>query len=127
MNYRYSQEFDKDLKRLSKKWRSLPSDVEYSKNKIENLYIKRDDIDINQYRADLFSTKKAAILPGSTNDIEVVKMCLDVAYLGRSDKVRIIFVTIRSRNEILYIELYAKNEKSREDQKRIKKYLEIAK
>ncbi len=123
MNFDFAPEFKKDLKCLAKKWRSLYDDIENSKNKIENLYIKRDDIDINQYRADLFATKKAAILFGSNDNIEVIKMRLDVECLGRSDKVRIIFVAIKNPGEIKFIELYAKNEKPREDQKRIQKYL----
>lgn len=123
MNFDFAPEFTKDLKYLSKKWRSLPSDIEHSKNKIENLYVKRDDIDINQYRADLFATKKAAILPGSNENVEVIKMRLDVECLGRTDKVRMVFVAIKSAGEIKFIELFAKNDKDREDQKRIKKYL----
>lgn len=125
MNYSFASEFEKDLKRLSKKWRSLPDDIEYSKNKIESLYVKRDDVDINKYRADLFATKKAAVLPGSTCEIEAIKMRLDVECLGRNDKIRIIFVAVRNKNEIIFVELYAKNEKSREDEKRIRKYLSL--
>lgn len=123
MNFEQTPEFAKNLKRLSKKWRSLPDDVEYSKNKIESLYVERDDVDINQYRADFFATKKATILLKSTDEVEVIKMRLDVACLGRNDKVRIIFIAIKNNNEIRFIELFAKNEKPREDQSRIKRYL----
>ena len=123
MNFEQTPEFQKDLKRLSKKWRSIIRDVEFVKPRIESLYVAREDIDINQYRADMFATKKAAILSSGAGGVEVVKMRLDVADLGRSDKARIVFIAIRSDNEILFVELYAKNEKEREDPKRYKKYL----
>lgn len=123
MNFEQSPEFQKDLKRLKKKWRSLEDDIEFVKPRIASLYMSRDDIDINQYRADLFAMKKAAILPGSTQDLEVIKMRLDVESLHSNSKVRIVFVAVRDKNNIIFIEMYAKNEKDREDKKRIKKYL----
>lgn len=50
-------------------------------------------------------------------------MRLDVAAVGRSGKVRIIFVAVKTEAAITFIEMYAKNQKEREDTKRIKKYL----
>lgn len=123
MNFEQTPEFQKDLKRLSKKWRSLASDVEYVKPRIQSLYVEREDIDIEQYRVSMFASKKAAILTATSSGVEVVKMRLDVADLGRNDKVRIVFIAIRTENEILFVELYAKNEKPREDQGRIRRYL----
>lgn len=123
MNFEQTPEFQKDLKRLSKKWRSLIRDIEFVKPKIQSLYVAREDIDINQYRADLFATKKATVLTTSSDGVEVVKMRLDVADLGSNSKIRIVFVAIKTDNEMLFVELYAKNEKPREDQSRIRKYL----
>ncbi|MEI7918518.1 MAG: hypothetical protein WCH58_03985 [Candidatus Saccharibacteria bacterium] len=122
MIFDFADEFSKDLKRLRKKWRSLPNDIEYVKPRIVSLYTQRSDIDLNQYRADFFSTKTATIL-SSSGDTEVVKMRLDVESLGSNNKVRIVFIAIRNKDEIKFIEIYAKNEKSREDQQRIKRYL----
>ena len=74
------------------------------------------------YRRGFFAGKTAAILY-SGDKIEVVKMRLDVVDLGRNDNVRIIFIAIKTVDSINFIELYAKNEKPREDVKRIRKYL----
>lgn len=124
MNFSEAPEFKKEVKRFAKKWRSIPDDITAAKRYILPLYVKLDkNVDIEQYRNKLFSTKRAAILPGSNSDMEVIKMRLDVEYLGRSDKVRMIFIAIRNKDEIIFVELYAKNEKSREDQQRIKRYL----
>lgn len=123
MNFEFSAEFQKDLKRFKKKWRSLANDIEYVKPRIESLYIEREDIDLIQYRADFFAGKTAAILHTLQHDVEIVKMRLDVESLGTSNKVRVVFVAVRSANTVTFIELYAKNEKDREDPERIKKYL----
>lgn len=122
MNFDFADEFTKDIKRLKKKWRSLPDDIEYIKPRIESLYKERSDIDLNKYRADFFATKTATILYSYSN-MEVIKMRLDVESLGSNSKVRIVFVAIRNDNTIKFIELYAKNEKAREDQSRIKRYI----
>jgi mRNA-degrading endonuclease RelE of RelBE toxin-antitoxin system len=122
MNFEQTPEFQKDLKRLSKKWRSLPDDIKAAQRDILPLYIEQEGVDIVRLREAFFGGYKAAILT-TTDSVEVVKMRLDVADLGRNDKVRIIFVAVKSHECITFIELYAKNEKSREDQARIKRYL----
>ena len=123
MNFNEAPEFAKEVKRLSKKWRSIPGDLEAAKQYILPLYEQlANDVELVEYRREFFAGKTAAILHSNEN-AEVVKMRLDVADLGRNDKVRIIFVAIKTSDAIMFIELYAKNEKPREDNKRIKKYL----
>lgn len=123
MNFEFTAEFEKDLKRLAKKWRSIPKDVEVSKQYILPLYEQgSDDIEISVYRQKFFNGKSAAILQAG-EQYEVIKMRLDVESIGRADKVRIIFVTIKIDATIRFIELYAKSDKDREDTKRIRKYL----
>lgn len=122
MNFRETPEFKKDIKRLSKKWRSIPADVDAVKPYILPLYMQQtDELSANEYRQAFFSGKVATILY-SQGDVEVVKMRLDVADLGRSDKVRIIFIAVKTKNEIVFVELYAKNDKEREDPNRYKPY-----
>lgn len=123
MNFEQSLEFQKDLKRLSKKWRSLPNDIESAKQYISPLYMQMaPDVIVEEYRRNFFAGKNAAIL--HTDDgLEVIKMRLDVADLGRNDKIRIIFVAVKTKLTITFIELYAKNEKAREDARRFKKYI----
>ena len=123
MNFDYTPEFEKDVKRLGKKWRSIPKDIEATKKYITPLYeIRANDVEIEVYRRNFLNGKSATILQ-TGEGYEVVKMRLDVADLGRSDKVRIVFIAIKTETAIRFIELYAKNEQSREDVQRIKKYL----
>ena len=123
MNFSETPEFKKEVKHFAKKWHSIPDDINAVQQYILPLYVQMDaGVDIGQYRQKFFNGKTATILYSNT-DTEVVKMRLDVIDLGRNDKVRLVFIAIRNKDEILLTEIYAKNEKSREDQKRIKKYL----
>ncbi len=123
MNFDQVSEFQKELKRLSKKWRSLSSDIKAAEKDITPLYVEQEGVDIQRLREAFFGGFKAAVLTTTGDDVEVIKMRLDVADLGRNNKVRIVFIAVRSQNTITLIELYAKNEKNREDQGRIKKYV----
>lgn len=123
MNFSETPEFKKDVKRLSKKWRSIPMDIEAVKPYILPLYTHQtDEVTANEYRRAFFAGKIAAILH-TQEGVEVVKMRLDVADLGRSDKVRIIFIAVKTNDTIRFVELYAKNEKSREDSSRYRSYI----
>lgn len=117
MNFEQTPEFEKDVKRLAKKWRSLPNDIIDVQLTIAEVY------NDNELFAQKFFNGKRATKLMVTEKYEVVKMRLDVESLGRSDKVRVVFVAVKAGNEVRFIELYAKNEKSREDQARIKKYI----
>ncbi len=122
MNFEQTPEFLKDVKKLTKKWRSIPEDIDAAKRDILPLYIKQEGVDIVRLREAFFGGYKAAII-ASIEDTEVIKMRLDVAYLGRNDKVRIIFVAVKTKDIITFVELYAKNEKDREDKSRYRQYL----
>jgi hypothetical protein len=121
MNFEQTPEFKKDLKRLLKKWRSLPIDIEVAERNLVPLYVPQPDVDLMEFRKAFFNRKRAAIIL-SNNMYEVVKMRLDVECIGRSDKVRVIFVAVNNEHTIRFIELYTKNEKEREDLERIRKY-----
>lgn len=123
MNFEQSAEFKKDVKRLSKKWRSLPNDVLVAEKYILPLYQQlADDIDIDEYRKAFFSSKKATIIHASEG-IEVVKMRLDCESLGNNSKTRIVFVMVKTQTKVVFLELYSKSDKDREDRRRIVKYL----
>lgn len=121
MNFKHEDEFKKDLKRLTKKWRSIPQDVKDTYKTITALYIDQDGVDRAEFRKAFFNGKRATVMQAG-NGCEVVKMRLDVASLGTGSKVRLIFIAVVKENEVSIIELYAKNEKDREDQSRVKKY-----
>jgi len=125
MNYSASSEFDSELKALSKKWRSLPNDFIPVKKSLPLLYaVQADETEENlrARRAQFFNNKRATILHTNEAGIEIVKMRLDCASLGNKDILRLVFVYAREGNAIKFIELYSKNDKSREDLNRIKKY-----
>ena len=126
MNYSTSSEFDRELKTLSKKWRSLPNDFKPVKKSLPLLYtIQPDETDENlrMRRDQFFNNKRATILHTTKDGIEIVKMRLDCASLGNKDMLRLVFVYIMQGDTITFIELYSKHDKQREDQVRIKKYL----
>ncbi|MCL2869924.1 hypothetical protein FWF48_03940 [Candidatus Saccharibacteria bacterium] len=122
MNYDEDSEFSKEFKRFAKKWRSLPNDIKDAKLLIEKMYTPQDKVNIKEYKKSLFNSKRATILHNS-DTCEVVKMRLDCAALGNKELLRLIFVFVCTENGVTFIELYAKNDKSREDEKRIRKYI----
>ncbi|MDD3035489.1 MAG: hypothetical protein PHO93_01060 [Candidatus Saccharimonadaceae bacterium] len=121
MNFSACPEFLKELKKFSKKWRTLDEDLEDAKVQITSLYIDDDKKSLVEYRDAFFDNKRATIITKNDGG-EVVKMRLDCAALGNKDIIRLIFIYIKYDDEVKFIELYAKNEKSREDLARIRKY-----
>ena len=123
MNFSETAEFQKDVKRVAKKWRSIPGDIDASKVYISPLYEKLDkDVSVELYRQAFFSGKRAAVLLAG-EDFEIIKMRLDCESLGTNSKIRIIFVAVKTEDTIEFVELYAKNEKDREDKKRFAQYV----
>lgn len=122
MRFSATPEFDKELKKLAKKWRSLPDDIEYVKPHIEGLYAGENAQELTDFRNAFFNGRRATILQ-TAGDAEVVKMRLDVESLGTNDKVRMVFIAIVTAQTVTFVELFAKNDKSREDIGRIKRYL----
>ncbi len=122
MNFEQTPEFKKDLKALAKRVPTIASDVKRVRSKVEALYIESPEYNLVEYRKQFFSSKKAAILPGSTDLIEIIKMRLDTDTPQYRQKLRIVFVAIRQNDRILLVELYSKNNKNREDISRIRKY-----
>ncbi len=124
MNYSTSSEFDSEFKSLSKRWRSLPSDFIPVKKSLPLLYAAQaDETEENlRVRRDQFFNNKRATILHTSEAGEIVKMRLDCASLGNKDMLRLVFVYVREGNTIKFIELFSKNDKSREDVNRIKRY-----
>jgi hypothetical protein len=126
MNYSTSSEFDRELKALSKKWRSLPNDFIPVKKSLPLLYATQPDEteeNLRMRRDQFFNNKRATLLHTTEAGIEIVKMRLDCASLGNKDILRLVFVYAKYGETIEFIELYSKNDRQREDQSRIKRYL----
>jgi hypothetical protein len=121
MIFEETSEFRKELKALGKKWRSLPDDLEKLTRVIRLLYVSADGVTPEEFRKGFFATKKAAVLQSVSEIVEVVKVRLDCRSLGSKDMIRITY--IRKEKRIILLEIYAKNDKNREDIVRIRKYL----
>lgn len=120
MNYSRVPEFEKDVKALKKRVRSLEGDLERAKHLIEALY-GRHDAEQTEFKKRFLAGKKATILT-KTGAVEVVKMRLDTDTDSYRGKLRLVFVVAVDRAEVSFIELYSKNDKPREDQRRLRRY-----
>lgn len=120
MIFEQTGEFAKELKSFSKKWRSLPGDLEALQKVLATLYLGGDGLPPERIRETFFASKRAAVLQIVNQDKEVVKVRLDCRDLNK-DMLRVTY--IQNGKNILLVELYAKNQKVREDIVRIKKYL----
>jgi len=122
LNFDETPEFQKDIKALAKKWRSIPGDLERAKLAITPLYVPVKEVDIAELRNAFFSTNRATIIKAG-DGYEVVKMRFDCASLGNDKKTRLVFIAIVDDRTVRFIELYAKSGKEREDTKRLNRYL----
>lgn len=110
MIFKETEEFKKDFKKLSKKYQSLPEDLEEFKT-----FVRKNPTRINIHSAVLHVYKSAKIM----------KARFRCKYLKRSS-LRIIYAYHEKTNEIEFIEfieLYHKNNQTRENQERIDSYL----
>ena len=110
MNFNYLDDFLKDLKKLNKKIPSLEGDLKNFEK-----FIPAVDFDNN---------KRFLILTAdNVQGVKIIKTRLMVRSLKGSSKTRLIFSFCMREDSIDFIEIYLKNEKSREDFTRIKNYL----
>lgn len=120
MNYSRVPEFEKDVKALKKRVRSLEGDLERTKHLIEALY-GHPDAEQAEFKKLFLAGKKATILT-KTGAVEVVKMRLDTDTDSYRGKLRLVFTVAVNKAEVSFIELYSKNDKPREDQRRLRRY-----
>jgi len=111
MHFNYLDDFLKDLKKLKKKIHSLEGDLKNFEK-----FIPAVDFDKNK-RFIILTTDDA-------KGVKIIKTRLMVRSLKGSSKTRLIFSFCLREDSIDFIEIYLKNEKSREDSARIQSYLE---
>jgi len=115
--YKNTSGFNKDLKRLLKKFRTLESDIEVVKtNAIELFHLK--NIDNNSVES----------IPNFCSDeLKICKVkkfaCKALKGRGVQSGIRIIYAYHVSTNTIDFIEMYFKGESENEDKEKIKQYL----
>ena len=117
INYKNTEEFQHDLKRLLKKFPSLNADIEVAKTfTIELFHLQK----IN----------KQAIFPipnFCTEELKICKLkkfaCKALKGRGVKSGIRIIYAYSVVTNAVDFIEIYFKGEAENEDRERIKQYL----
>ena len=107
MNFDALPEFQKELKRLAKKYRSLPEDLQEFCNVVSVI--------------PLGNSKHFNII-AQTNVLYIVKSRLFCRYL-KGSSLRIIYAYSEQGHQFEFIELYFKGDKENEDRERIKEYL----
>ena len=125
MNFDETPEFKKDVKALKKRVPTLSGDLARAKVRVESLYITGDDMDdadLAEFRTQFFSGKIATILPGSAEEVEIIKIRLDSDTHQYRNKLRLVFTAVRTDKRVLFVEIYSKNDIDREDTARIKRY-----
>ena len=101
-------EFEKELKKLSKKYQSLVYDIE--------------DIKPILLSCPTVIGKNFKIIH-SNKDIKIIKVRIHCESL-RARTIRLIYAYCENKVEFMYIELYFKGKKENENRDRIKRYLE---
>lgn len=120
IEYCATDAFQKDFKRLLKKFQTLEEDLETAKRSaIELWHIKN------------INNGSVFLIPGFCS--EALKICKIKKFACRSLKgrgaksgIRVIYAYHESISKVEFIEIYFKAEKEKEDQGRIKEYLKIA-
>ncbi len=107
ISYEKLTTFDKEFKRLFKKYRSLEKDLEVLKDALE-----------------LFPTGQSnnSEIVFSGEKIKIVKTRLFCRYL-KGSTLRLTYAYHEDENKICFIEIYFKGDKENEDRERIKEYL----
>lgn len=125
MNFNDVPEFKKDVKALSKRVRTLRSDIERVLPKLESLYVRPEELNDEQwadYKKNFFDNKRANRLKGCPDGFDVIKLRLDTDTVQYKDKLRLVCVVIVSAEDVKFVEVYSKNDKKREDLARIRRY-----
>lgn len=118
INYKSTSSFDKDLKKLLKRFRTLKDDIEVAKkNAIELYHIQKIDNDAVE-----------PIPNFCTDELKICKLrkfaCKALKGRGVKSGIRIIYAYSVSTNTVDFIEIYFKGDKENEDKVRIKEYLD---
>ena len=117
ITYKNTSGFDKDLKRLLKKFRTLESDIEVAKtNAIELFHLHKID-----------NNSVEPIPNFCTQELVICKIkkfaCKTLRGRGVQSGIRIIYAYHVLNNTVDFIEIYFKGEAENEDKERIKIYL----
>lgn len=107
MNFNELPEFTKECKRLAKKYKSLPNDLQEFRNVVSVVPL---------------GNSKHFNIVTQTEGVKIVKARFFCRYL-KGASLRIIYAHIKEQKRIEFIEIYFKGNKENEDRERIKNYL----
>jgi len=107
MNFDETEEFSKDFKRLSRKYKSLTDDLLEFKKVVSKF---------------LLGTGKHFVVLIAKETVKIIKGFLFCRYL-KGSSLRIIYAYCKNRHRVEFIQLYFKGDKENEDDSRIKNYL----
>lgn len=118
IRYETTPEFNKDLKKLLKKYRTLSEDLEVLKKAV-----------IKLYHVNKIDNNSVFPIPGFCNDEMLsckVKKFASKSLKGRGSKtgLRLIYIYLIKENKILLEEIYFKGVKENEDKERLEKYID---
>jgi len=105
MQFEEDPRFTKELKKLKKKYRSLDDDFKLFKK------ILQAGVPINRHTTILYKNEESSI----------IKSRLFCKYL-KGSSLRIVLIFYKIETKIVFIELFFKGDKEREDNVRIKEY-----
>ena len=109
MNFEELPEYKKDLKDLSKRYRTLQEDMEIVK---KVLTVSPDERPPFSFRIDNLGIHTCVI--------KVKKIaCKSLKGRGVNSGLRLVYALLKEESKIVFIELYHKNEKANEDKQRI--------
>lgn len=107
MNFKETEDFKKDCKRLEKKYKSLANDLFEFRKFVSTLPLGK-----GRHFAVLFIQ----------GDTKIVKARLFCKYL-RGSTLRIVYAYDEKKKNIIFLEIYFKGDKVNEDKARIKEYI----
>jgi hypothetical protein len=117
IEYQQTKEFNKDFKKLKKKFKTLTADlIAVKRNAIELFHLKKID------------NQSIFLIPGfCSQDIKICKIkkiaCKALKGRGSRSGLRIIYAFYPKQNLVILIEIYFKADKTNEDTKRIRQYI----
>jgi hypothetical protein len=110
MKFSETPEFSKDLKRLSKKYRSLPDDLHEFKKVVAAVPCGSSKHFVTLHREE---------------DLSVIKARLFCKYL-KGSSLRVVYAHDAQQDQIAFIELYYKGDQERESSERISEFLAVS-
>jgi hypothetical protein len=109
MEFSTLQEFERDLKQILRKYRTISDDLEVIKTILEK---KPDERPTFSYRIDNLGIETCVI--------KVKKIaCKAIKGRGVNSGLRLVYAFFKKEEKIIFIELYHKNNKEIEDRQRI--------